>query len=183
MTNHKKSEISPITKLRKNRHHTKTIIMICRFIREKTGCNHCGKGSFCTKPTHTGTWRYGCIAYKPIADHLNAEGHRTVRGKKWTSEQVKREVKKLARPPEEETYTESIAPPKIIWDQQILEYAEGDAYIDVLNEQATVIKPTSLDSESDIDYFLTELRRFLVDSNDPNNKIVVAVIQNQKKDY
>jgi hypothetical protein len=154
--------------------------MICRFIGDETGCEHCARGSFCTKPTHTGTWRYGCVPYKRIADHLNTEGHTTRFDKRWTSEQVKREIRRLSREPDDDIVPNSFPPPKLSWDQHALQYGQAETYIDVLSEQATFIKPTELESQSDIDQFLTELRSFLMGSNHNDNQIVVTVIQKLK---
>jgi hypothetical protein len=40
---------------------------------------------------------WGCVSYARIADHLNAEGHKTSRGNEWQNKTVRDQIQRLAQ--------------------------------------------------------------------------------------
>lgn len=180
MTDHK--EVRPhssITRLVKESHRTRTMWLITRYLRDETGCDGCASGVFCVKPNFR--WHFSCLPYQQIADHLNAEGHKTRFGKEWTATQVKREFERR-KGESEDVDVESFVPPTIRWEQLDIDYGLAEAYTDSFNEHFTTIKPTSIDSTENIDHFLAELRTFLLGSLHPTNDLTVGVLQLQKED-
>lgn len=88
-----KHPIKKETRARNLIHRDKTIAEICNYIYEEAGCEKCRSRQFCSRD---GMY-WGCVSYQRIADHLNAEGHKTSRGNEWQNKTVRDQIQRLVK--------------------------------------------------------------------------------------
>lgn len=163
------------TRTRNLIYRDKTIAKICNYIYEETGCEKCRSRQFCSRD---GMY-WGCVSYARIADHLNAEGHKTSRGNEWQNKTVRDQiqglVKKVSPAQKKERLRErnEEREAEVVWDT-IERTDEVELMIEELEELTVVSLVATVGS--DLDSCLRSLKRVIDSCHEKDKDVSILVV-------